>query len=131
MSKHTLVNLKRDVTDQAPNFGMPEGMESRGARKDLGLDAIGMMYLELAPGVRVPFGHRHDEGEDEVYVVISGSARIKIDDEVLDLERLDAVRVPGEAIRALEGGPDGGVVLAFGHRTEGPGTKVVPEWWTD
>ncbi len=131
MADHTLVNLKQDVKDMAAEFGMPPGMEARFARGELQMGAIGMMYLELTPNTRIPFGHRHGEGEEEVYVVVGGTARLKVDDEVLELGQWDAVRVPGEAMRNLEGGADGAVVLAFGHKTEGPETEMVPDWWKD
>jgi mannose-6-phosphate isomerase-like protein (cupin superfamily) len=118
MSTHTVVNLL-EVEDQAPKFGMPEGLQSRFARQDLELETLGLAHFKLAPGEGPPFGHRHPGGPeaDEVYVVVSGSARIKIGDDVIDLAQWDAVRVPGDEWRALKGGADGAEVLAFGGRS--------------
>ena len=92
MPGYTLVNLK-EVEDQAPKFGYAPDLESRFARRALGLENSGISYFKAAPGFRVPFGHRHTE-QEEVYVVVAGSARIKLDDEVVDLGAWDAVRVP-------------------------------------
>ena len=88
------------------------------------------MY-KIAPDFRTPFGHRHSE-QEEVYVVISGSARLKLEDEVLELAQFDAVRIPGPMMRCLEGGPDGAEVIAFGApNNDNKDAEMVPGWWAD
>ena len=126
MSGYTVVNLKQ-VEDQAPKFGYAPDLESRFARRALELENSGLSYFKAAPGFRVPFGHRHTE-QEEVYIVVAGSARIKLDDEIVELGTWDAIRVPAHLTRALEGGPDGAEILAFGapeprerRRADGPG----------
>src|SRR3954451_22926665 len=104
MSDYTMINLK-DVADSAEKFGFAPDMEARFAAKDLGLQQSAISYQALAPGFRQPFGHKHGE-QEELYVVLQGGGRIKVDDQVVELKALDAVRVPPEAERALEGGPD-------------------------
>jgi mannose-6-phosphate isomerase-like protein (cupin superfamily) len=129
MATYTKLNLKRDVDDMAPKFDLSPGLESRFARVPLALEQSGLSYYRIAPGFRTPFGHRHGE-QEEVYVVTSGSARIKLDDEVLELDRWDAVRIPGPVMRCLEGGPEGAEVLAFGApNTENRDAEMVPGWW--
>jgi hypothetical protein len=61
MPGFTVVNLKRDVEDMAPKFGMAPGLESRFARQNLELENSGVSYFKIAPGFRMPFGHRHSE----------------------------------------------------------------------
>src|SRR4051794_17234190 len=117
MSEHTVVNLK-DVENSAEKFGFAPDMEARFAARDLGLERSAISYQELAPNFRQPFGHRHRE-QEELYVVVRGGGRIKIDDEVIELKALDAVRVPPDAARALEGGPDGIAFVAFGAPASG------------
>jgi quercetin dioxygenase-like cupin family protein len=130
MTDYTKVNL-RDVEDLAPKFGFSPGLESRFARGALGLQQSGMSYFRIAPDFRTPFGHRH-ERQEEVYVVLSGSARIRLDDEVLDLGPLDAVRVAPSTTRCLEGGPEGAEILAFGApNTDGSDAEMAPGWWGD
>jgi mannose-6-phosphate isomerase-like protein (cupin superfamily) len=132
VSGHTHVNLK-DVEDAAPRFGFSPGLEARFASGALELEQSGMGYERLAPGFRVPFGHRHHQ-QEELYVVVSGSARLKLDDEVLELRTLDAVRVPAGTMRCFEAGPEGAEILAFGApRMESPveDTEMVPGWWAD
>ena len=84
---HVNKNLERDVENQAPNFGMPRELEARFARSALGGDTLGLSLMRLAPGFRVPFGHKH-ENQEEVYVVLRGSARVKVDDEIVELGKL-------------------------------------------
>ena len=130
MADHTIVNL-REVEDMAPKFGYAPDMESRFARKPLGLTKQGLSLFRLAPGFRVPFGHRHAE-QEEVYVVVAGSARIKLDDEIVELREWDAIRVPGETTRNLEAGPDGAEIIAIGAPdTDGKDAEMLPGWWTD
>ena len=131
MADYTQLNLKRDVEDMAPKFGFSPGMESRFARVPLGLEQSGFSYFRLAPGYRVPFGHRHGE-QEEVYVVISGGVTIRLDDDELELGPLDVVRIPGTTKRALQGGPDGAELLAFGApNTDNKDAETLPGWWGD
>jgi uncharacterized cupin superfamily protein len=129
MSDYTHQHLA-DVKDMAPEFGMPSEMQARFAARPLGLDRTGLTYFRLEPGFRVPFGHRHED-QEEVYVVIRGSARIKVGDDVLDLAELDAVRVAGDTIRNLEAGPEGAEVIAFGEHAGEEQSEMVPGWWSD
>lgn len=118
-----------DVKDSAPEFGLDEAQEARFARKDLEAERTGLSHVRLKPGKRSPFGHKHDQAE-EVYVVLGGSGRMKLDDEIIELERLDAIRVSPEVVRAFEGGPEGLEVLAIGARHDGDG-ETFPDWWSD
>jgi mannose-6-phosphate isomerase-like protein (cupin superfamily) len=118
-----------DVKDSAPEFGMEEVQEARFAKKDLDAEKTGVSHHRLKPGQRTPFGHKHEEAE-EVYVVIGGSGRMKLDDEIIEVTRLDAIRVSPEVIRAFEAGDDGIEVLAVGARHDGDG-EVIPGWWSE
>ena len=131
MADYTKLNLKRDVEDMAPKFQLSPGLESHFARKPLGLENSGVSLYKIAPDFRTPFGHRHSE-QEEVYIVVGGSARLKLDDEVLDLEQWDAVRIPAETMRGLEGGPEGAEVIAFGApNNDNKDAEMVPGWWED
>ena len=129
MANHTIVNLKSGVEDMAPRFGYSPGLESRFARGALGLRNSGVSYFKIAPGFKTPFGHRHAE-QEEVYVVLSGSGRIRVEDEVLELRPWDAVRVAPTVTRSLEGGPEGIEYLAFGApNTENKDAEMVRDFW--
>lgn len=131
MAAYTKRNLKDDVEDMAPRFGLSPGAESHFARVPLELEHAGVSYFKLAPGFRFPFGHTHTE-QEELYVVIGGSAVLRLDDEELTLERLDAVRIPSGVWRAVQGGPDGGELLAFGApNTDNKDVEMQPGWWGD
>jgi quercetin dioxygenase-like cupin family protein len=128
MPGYTHVNLL-EVDDQAPAFGI-EGLEARFARRALGAERTGATHFRYQPGARTPFGHRHGE-QEEIYVLVSGSARLKLDDEIVELKPLDAVRVPGDVVRAFEAGPDGADILAFGEAAGQDDTEMLPGWWSD
>jgi len=128
MSSFTLVNL-REVEDQAPKFGYAPNMEARFARTALGLENSGISLFRIAPGYRMPFGHRHGE-QEEVYVVVAGSARLRIEDETVELRAWDAVRIPPRTARGMEAGPDGAEVLAFGApNTENRDAELISDFW--
>ena len=129
MADYTVVNLK-EVEDQAPKFDMSPQMEMRMARVALGLENSGVSYQRLAPSFRLPFGHKH-RNQEEVYVLVGGSARIKLEDEVVDLKPFDAVRVPKDTMRGFEAGPEGAEFIAIGAPNTGPGdADTVQGWWS-
>ena len=129
MADYTVQNLKQ-LEDQAPKFGM-EGIEFRMGRVPLELENLGLSYQRLAPNFRLPFGHTH-KTQEEVYVLISGGARAKLGDEIVDLRPFDALRVHKDTLRSFEAGPEGAEMIAIGAPHTGPGdAEVVQGWWMD
>jgi quercetin dioxygenase-like cupin family protein len=130
MPAYTRVNLKTDVKDMAPQFGM-DGIESRFARTNLELEKSGLSYFRLDSGYRAPFGHTHSE-QEEIYVILSGSARVAVGDEVVELGELDAIRIAPETMHGMEAGPDGAEILAFGApNTDNKDADMQPGWWPE
>jgi mannose-6-phosphate isomerase-like protein (cupin superfamily) len=129
MPDHTLVNL-RDVEDHAPKFGFSESQEARFPWRELKAQSTGLAFHRVKPGKRQAFAHRHHDAE-EIYVILSGSGRVKLDDEVRELRPLDAIRVAPEVARAFEAGPEGLELLAFGPRHEGDGEVIREGFWSD
>jgi mannose-6-phosphate isomerase-like protein (cupin superfamily) len=125
---YTLKHL-REVEDSAPKFGMGEIEEARFCRGDLEAEGTGLSLHTLKPGKRQPFGHNHDAAE-EVYVVIAGAGRIKLDDDIVEVATYDAVRVAPGVTRAFEAGSDGLEMLVFGPRHDGDG-EIIQGWWSD
>jgi uncharacterized cupin superfamily protein len=129
VADYTLLNLKRDVEDAGERFGYAPNMEARFARKALGLERAGISYFKLAPDFRVPFGHLHTE-QEEIYLVLSGSARVKLDDEIVELSPMDALRIPASTMRGFEAGPEGAELLAFGAPdTDNKDIEMDQEFW--
>jgi mannose-6-phosphate isomerase-like protein (cupin superfamily) len=124
---YTKKNLE-EVEDSAPKFGYEDLQEARFASEDLDAEATGVSFMRVKPGQRQGFAHRHDEAE-EVYVVISGSGRIKLDDEIVDVSRLDAVRIAPGVTRALEADDEGLEYLAFGPHHKGDGELIHEGFW--
>ena len=131
MSEYTHLNLKDDVDDQAPNFGLAPNLEFRMARVPLEMENAGISYLRIGPGFRMPFGHKHKQ-QEEVYVLVKGSAKIKIEDDVHELKQWDAVRLHRDTMRSFEGGPEGAEFIAIGAPNTGPGdADMEQDWWSD
>ena len=116
-----------DVEDAAPANGFGERWEARVARTPLGAEQTGVTHFRLQPGKRSPFTHRHARAE-EIYVILGGSGRVKLDDEIAEVSPLDAIRVAPQVARAFEGGPDGLEFLAFGPHHEADGEPVEDAW---
>jgi mannose-6-phosphate isomerase-like protein (cupin superfamily) len=130
MPEFTHLNLMEDVEDLAPKHGL-DGIESRFARNPLGLEKSGLSLYRMEPGFRLPFGHTHSE-QEEVYVLLSGGARFKVDDQLVELKPLDALRVPASMARGMEAGPDGAEQLAFGApNTENKDAEMLQDFWAE
>jgi mannose-6-phosphate isomerase-like protein (cupin superfamily) len=112
MADYTLLNLRTDVEDMAPKFDMGDGIEAHFARTPLNLEKSGLSYFKLGSDYRLGFGHTHSE-QEEIYLVISGTARVKLDDEELELGALEAVRIPPGARHSMGAGPEGAELIAF------------------
>jgi quercetin dioxygenase-like cupin family protein len=101
----------------------------RFARNALGSPELGVSRFTYEPGARMPWGHRHRE-QEELYVVVAGSGRAKLDDEVIDVEPWDALRVAPAVIRSFEAGPDGlDVICIGGSKRKGPDSERFPDFW--
>jgi mannose-6-phosphate isomerase-like protein (cupin superfamily) len=126
MSDYTIRNLK-ELDDVAA--GRAEGVEARMARSALGAEQVGVSYFRYGPGVRTGVGHHH-RVQEEAYVVIAGSGRLKLGDEIVDVKQWDVIRVAPPVIRAFEAGPEGIELIAVGgpRPEEGDG-EMVPVWW--
>jgi len=118
-----------DVEDAAAKGGFGETQEARFATGALDATNTGLAYHVLRPNRRQAFGHRHNKAE-EINVVLSGSGRVRLDDEVVDLETMDAIRIEPQVTRCFEAGPDGLEWLVFGPRHEGDG-ELVRDFWND
>ena len=125
---YTIKNLE-SVQDMAKQHGLSDQGEARFATGELDAVQTGVSHQRLKPGKRQSFGHRHDQAE-EVYVVLAGSGRIKLDEEILEIGKLDAIRVSPETMRAFEAGEEGLEILAFGRHFGGDG-ELVQGWWSD
>jgi uncharacterized cupin superfamily protein len=125
MADHTIVNLK-DVDDAAGQRGVP-GLQARFARSALGLQSSGITLFDLEPDFKVPWGHRH-ASQEEIYLVLRGSATVVFEDAKAELGEWDAVRIPPEVARSFQAGPDGAQVLAFGAGPQGDAEMITDFW---
>jgi uncharacterized cupin superfamily protein len=117
------------LDDLAAGRPFGEVQEARFAGAALGAEATGLALQRVKPGRRQAFGHRHDAAE-EVYVVVAGSGRAKVGEELVELGPLDALRVAPAVPRAFEAGPDGLDLLALGPRHEGDG-EILTDFWPE
>ena len=128
MPGFTVKNFKQ-VEDAAADRGAE--IEARFGRNQIDSDHLGVSYFRYGPGFRTSYGHRHRE-QEEAYVVAAGSGRMRLDDEVIELQQWDVVRVAPAVVRAFEGGPEGLEIIAIGNdRPEGGDGVMVHDFWTD
>jgi len=127
MPGYAIVNLLEldDVVD-----GRVPGLEGRFGRKHLGSRDLGVSHWKYAAGTRNS-GHSHGE-QEEAYVVVAGSGRVRLGDELRDIRQWDVVRVAPEVIRAFEAGPDGLELIAVGGpKPEGGDGERSDTPWPD
>jgi quercetin dioxygenase-like cupin family protein len=130
----TLRNIRADLEDLGPVFDGPPELEFRAATKPLHLERCALSYQRIPPGCRFPYGHTH-RTQEEVYVVVRGSGRMKLDNEIVELQEWDAVRVPPRTWRGYEAGPKGLEILVIGAPNLGDDPREDVEglrgWWAD
>ena len=130
----TLKNLKEDLEDVGSNFDGPPDLEFRLATKPLELEESGLSYQRVPPDYRFPYGHTHKQ-QEELYVVVGGGGRMKLDDEIVELGEWDAVRVPPGTWRGYEAGPEGLEIIVIGAPSLGDARREDVEgrrdWWAD
>ena len=115
------------MKDSAPEFGFEETQEAHFATKDMEAENTGLSYHVVRPDQRQGLGHHHENAE-EIYVVLSGSGRVKLDDELVAVDTMDAIRVAPNVARAFEAGPEGLELLGLGPRHDGDG-ELVQDFW--
>jgi mannose-6-phosphate isomerase-like protein (cupin superfamily) len=125
-SPYTRINLA-ELEDAAPANGFGHRWEARVAREALEAEETGLTHFRLRPGKRSPFAHRHANAE-EVYVILTGRGRVKLDDELVDVRPLDSIRVSPSVVRAFEAGPDGLAFIAFGRHHGADGESIDDPW---
>jgi mannose-6-phosphate isomerase-like protein (cupin superfamily) len=130
----TLKNLRTDLPDVGPGFGGAPDLEFRLASQALELEQSGLGYQRVPPDYRFPYGHTH-KTQEEVYVVVRGSGRMKLDDEIVELQEWDVVRVSPGTWRGYEAGPEGLELIVYGAPNLGEDPRGDVEgqrgWWAD
>ena len=124
MSAYTITNFT-GIESGSTN----PGFEGRFGRSHIGSEHLGVSHFKYGPNYRTTGGHSHRE-QEEVYVVVSGSGRVKLDDEIIELKQWDVVRVSPPVVRAFQGGPAGMELIAVGNdRPEGGDGSRIENFW--
>jgi mannose-6-phosphate isomerase-like protein (cupin superfamily) len=126
MPDYAIVNLL-ELDDTVE--GRVPGLEGRFSRKDLGSRDLGVSHWRYEPGTRNPLAHSHRE-QEEAYVVVAGSGRVRLDEEMRDVRAWDVIRVAPEVVRAFESGPEGLELIAIGGPKPegGDGVRSEAPW---
>lgn len=102
MSDYTTIQLNDvpDVRGEAPG-------EMRMLGRQLGAEQLAVTHIRLPAGVRLAppgfspaFGHHH-RTQEEIYLVLSGTVTVKLDDDVIELGPGAAVRIAPATKRAV------------------------------
>jgi quercetin dioxygenase-like cupin family protein len=126
MPGYAIVNLL-EIDDSVE--GRVPGLEGRFGRSRLDSRDIGVSHFRYAPSTRNPAAHSHRE-QEEAYIVVAGSGRVRLDDEVREISLWDVIRVAPEVVRAFESGPDGLDLIAVGGPKPegGDGVRSEAPW---
>src|SRR5690242_9773646 len=101
MTAYTRLNLLE--LEDSTSARIP-GMQGRFGRPKMDSRDLGVSHFRYAPGTRSRSAHTHTQ-QEEAYVVLDGSGRIRVDDEIVELRQWDLVRVAPGVVRAFEAGP--------------------------
>jgi mannose-6-phosphate isomerase-like protein (cupin superfamily) len=126
MSDYAIKNLK-ELDDSAVQFGLSPQVEARFGRKALDARKGGISYQRYEAGYRQSFGHTHGS-QEEIYVIVSGDGRMKLGDEIIDVQQWDAIRVAPSTPRAFEAGSQGIELIAFGAGESGDSNQLHDFW---
>ena len=130
----TLRNLEAHLEDIRSNFDGARTWSSTWRPRRSNSSKSGLSHQSIPPGYRFPYGHTHEK-QEEVYVVVGGGGRMKLDDEIIELREWDAVRVPPARGEATRPGPMGSRLLVFGAPNLGDNPRDDVEgrrdWWVD
>ena len=83
-------------------------------REELDCESLGITVLECEPGWN---GKEHDhaeEGQEEVYLLLDGEAIITVEDEPVEMETGDALRIAPDATRRIENGEGASRIVLVG-----------------
>ncbi len=127
MGDYSRINLD-EVENVAAKHGITD-QEARFPREPLGLASSALGHIRVKPGARQPFAHKHKEAE-EVHVILSGSGRLKLDDEIVEVGPRDVIRVGPSVTRAFEAGPEGLEWVVFSERREDD-AAVGQDFWAE
>jgi len=114
------------VVDVGDLEGEGPGGMVRKVRRALNARAFGFNYFTFPPNQE---GREHDHaeaGQEEVYFVVAGSGRMRIDGEEIELKPGRFVRVDPASRRMPISGDDGLELVTFGAPLEG---KYEPPDW--
>ena len=115
-----------DFMADYPGFG-----EMRWYTESLGCEQVSFSWRSMPPdtGGRGSYGHRHP-GVEEVFLVLTGTATFKIDDEVFEAGPQTAVRVGGDAFRSVHNDTgDEAQLLIISPRLADPPLEKSDDFW--
>jgi mannose-6-phosphate isomerase-like protein (cupin superfamily) len=99
----------------------------------LDAEQVALTHRRMPPqsGGKGSYGHRH-KTQEELYLVLSGRLQFKLDDEVIELGPLAAVRVAPQTVRSVwNEGPEEAVLLITSTRVEDvrQDVELVEDFW--
>jgi hypothetical protein len=100
--------------DDLPGEG--PGGSVRFVRRNLGAEAFGINWFELAPNVTGYEHNEQDSQQEEVNVIIAGSGVYRVEGEEIPVRRGCVMRFDPETTRVPVAGPEGMTMIAVGAR---------------
>jgi quercetin dioxygenase-like cupin family protein len=84
-------------------------------------------------GSKGSYGHRH-KTQEEIVFVLKGRLQFKLDDEIVELEKYDAIRIPPHTARGIwNEEPEDAEIVIVSKRIADPSGDVetVREFWPE
>jgi mannose-6-phosphate isomerase-like protein (cupin superfamily) len=125
------VAKREDATDwmaEYPGFG-----EMRWYSEALGAEQVSFSWRLMPPGTggRGSYGHRHP-GQEEIYLVVSGTVTFKVGDDVFEAGPKTAIRMTGEEFYSVHNdSPEDAELVIFSTRLSDPPSEKQEGFWPE
>jgi mannose-6-phosphate isomerase-like protein (cupin superfamily) len=129
MADYQIVSLE-DVDDWLGDYPG----EMRGITYAIGAEQVALTYRRMPQhtGSKGSYGHLH-KTQEELYFVISGALQFKLGDEIVDVGKGQAVRIPPSTVRGVwnDEPEDAELIIVSRRIGDDPGGDVetVPDFW--
>ena len=107
--------------------------EMRGITYAIGSEQVALTYRRMPQhtGSKGSYGHRH-KTQEELYFVVSGKLQFKLEDDIVEVVKGQAVRVPAHVTRGVwNEEPEDAEIVIVSTRIAEPGTdgEIIEGFW--
>jgi quercetin dioxygenase-like cupin family protein len=109
--------------------------EMRGITYPIGAEQVALTYRRMPQhtGSKGSYGHRHKE-QEELVLVLAGKLQFKLGDEIIEVPKGTAVRIPPHTVRGIcNDEPEDAEIVIVSKRIEDPqgDVETVEGFWPE